>query len=118
MLIDATFSIYQDLTKTGKYRILKYSGDSDGVIPTYGTQQWIADLNLKQTAEWRSWAVGNNVGGYIQEYENNFTFVTIHGAGHMAPQWKRQQTYYALFQWLENKPLDPYVPPQSSSAIE
>ena len=105
MLIDATFSIYQDLTKTGKYRILKYSGDSDGVIPTYGTQQWIADLNLKQTAEWRSWAVGNNVGGYIQEYENNFTFVTIHGAGHMAPQWKRQYTYHAIFSFVKDQPF-------------
>ena len=102
---EATFSIYQDLTKAGKYRILKYSGDADGVIPTYGTQQWIAELGLKTTNPWRSFAIETVTSGYIQEYENNFTFVTIHGAGHMAPQWKRQQTYYAIFNWLKGEKL-------------
>lgn len=24
-----------------KYRMMKYSGDTDGAVPTYGTKQWI-----------------------------------------------------------------------------
>jgi hypothetical protein len=42
MLEEGTYQIYKDLIHTGKYKILKYSGDTDGVVPTYGTQQWIA----------------------------------------------------------------------------
>jgi len=84
-----TFSIYQDLLKDGKYKILKYSGDSDGVVPTQGTMKWIDALALKVSKPFRSWKVGDNTSGWVTEYENNFTFATIHGAGHMAPQWKR-----------------------------
>lgn len=62
---DATFSIYQDLTKSGKYRIMKYSGDSDGVIPTYGTQQWIAELGLKTVTPWRNWSVAGSTSGFV-----------------------------------------------------
>lgn len=54
---EATFSIYQALTATGKYKILKYSGDADGVIPTYGTQQWIADLALPTKEAWRAYMI-------------------------------------------------------------
>jgi carboxypeptidase C (cathepsin A) len=84
---DGTFAIYQDLTKAGngKYKILKYSGDSDGVVPTQGTMKWIDQLGLKATKPFRSWDLAGNTAGWITEYENNFTFATIHGAGHMAP---------------------------------
>jgi hypothetical protein len=29
-----------------------YSGDTDSVVPTYGTQQWINELNLTETEAW------------------------------------------------------------------
>jgi hypothetical protein len=38
MLEEGTIQIYTDMIPTGKYKILKYSGDADGVVPTYGTQ--------------------------------------------------------------------------------
>ena len=102
---EATFSIYQDLTTANKYRILKYSGDSDGVLPTIGTQNWIKELNLDTKEEWRAFKIAGQVAGYVQVYDKNFTFATIHGAGHMAPQWKRQQTYHTIFNWINNMPL-------------
>ena len=50
------------MVPTGKYKILKYSGDTDGVVPTYGTQQWIAqlvnDTNLTTIQDWSPWTVG------------------------------------------------------------
>lgn len=36
--------IYSELIKTGKLRILVYSGDDDSVCATLGTQQWIWDV--------------------------------------------------------------------------
>jgi cathepsin A (carboxypeptidase C) len=36
----------------GKYRMLKFSGDIDGAVPTYGTLQWINQLNWKITKKW------------------------------------------------------------------
>lgn len=88
---DGSIEIYKQLK--GKYRILKFSGDTDGAVPTYGTLQWIRDLAWTVTEEWRPYYIidegGNQqVAGYVEAREGNFTFVTVHGAGHMAPQWK------------------------------
>ena len=42
---DASQWIYEALT--GKIKMLHYSGDSDGAVPTNGTQDWIASLGWK-----------------------------------------------------------------------
>jgi serine carboxypeptidase-like clade 1 len=89
----------------GKYKILKFSGDTDGAVPTFGTQQWINDLNWTITEEWRPYMVNGQVGGYVEVREGGFTFATIHGAGHMAPQWKRSQTYHTIFNWIKGQPI-------------
>jgi len=33
--------------------MLHFSGDTDGAVPTLGTQNWIAGLNLNTTEAWR-----------------------------------------------------------------
>jgi hypothetical protein len=45
------------------------------------------------------------VAGYVERYDGGLTFATVHGAGHMAPQWKRQETYHAVFNFINNIPL-------------
>jgi len=80
--------------------MLHFSGDTDGAVPTLGTQNWIASLNLNTTEEWRPYFWNGQVGGYLESYEGNFTFATVHGAGHMAPQFKPPQTYHLIFNWL------------------
>ena len=89
----------------GKYRMLKYSGDTDGAVPTFGTRQWINELNWKVTSALQPFTVDGQTAGFVETREGGFTFVSIHGAGHMAPQWKRPQTYYAIFNWLNNKQI-------------
>jgi len=37
------------------YRILFFSGDTDGAVPTYGSRMWIETLNLPVIDKWRSW---------------------------------------------------------------
>jgi len=103
-----SIDIYTELK--GLYRMLKYTGDADGSVPTYGTLQWIKELNWKVTDEWRPYFIideaGNQqVAGYTESREGGFTLATVHGAGHMAPQWKRQQTYHAIFNFVKGNPL-------------
>lgn len=69
--------------------MLKFSGDTNGAVPTYGTRQWIRELNWTVTEEWRPYFVIdekgiNQLAGYVETREGNFTFATIHGAGHLA----------------------------------
>lgn len=52
--IDGSIDIYVALKD--KYRILKYSGDTDGAIPATGTQQWIAELNWPVKKEWHAFS--------------------------------------------------------------
>jgi len=47
---EASQWIYEALA--GKIRMLHYSGDTDGAVPTVGTQNWIASLNWDKTSEW------------------------------------------------------------------
>jgi len=37
--------------------MLHYSGDSDGAVPTLGTQRWIASMGWNTTEEWRPYYV-------------------------------------------------------------
>jgi len=48
---------------------------------------------------------GQQVAGYVEVREGGFTFATVHGSGHMAPQFKPQQTYHAIFNFINNVPL-------------
>ena len=90
--------------------MLKYSGDTDGAVPTLGTLRWIEELNWKVTEAYRPFFVFKEdgarvVAGYTESREGNFTFASIHGTGHMAPQWKRQETYHAIFSFIRGERL-------------
>merc|ERR1719384_2420318 len=95
--------IYEKLQ--GKIRMLHYSGDTDGAVPTIGTENWIASLGWKKTSEWKAYMVEGQVAGYWESYEGNLTFGTVHGAGHMAPQFKPPQTYHLVFNWLFDREI-------------
>jgi carboxypeptidase C (cathepsin A) len=90
--------IYEALQ--GKYRMLHFSGDTDGAVPTLGTQGWIATLGWDVTEAWRPYTVDSQVAGYLESYAGEFTFATVHGAGHMAPQFKPPQTYHLIENWV------------------
>lgn len=94
--------IYNELKN--KYRIIFYSGDTDGAVPTYGTLQWMAELDWAVKSAYRPYYLGDQVAGYIEE-KDGLTFATIHGAGHMTPQFKPAETYYLLFNWLKGKQI-------------
>lgn len=90
--------IYEELQ--GKIRMLHFSGDTDGAVPTLGTQNWIATLGWDTVQDWTPYFVDAQVAGYTEVYEGGFTFGTVHGAGHMAPQFKPPQTYHLVMNWI------------------
>jgi len=100
---NGSIEIYNQLRH--KYKILVYSGDTDGSVPTYGTKRWIDKLNWDIDNKWKQFFVDQQVGGYSQTRDNgNFTFATIHGAGHMAPQWRRSYAYHVVFNFIKGLP--------------
>ena len=86
--------------------MLIYSGDTDGAVPTYGTRQWINELNWPVKTEWKQFHVDGQVSGYLESrLDGRFVFATVHGTGHMAPQWKRKETYHVVFSFIRDDPI-------------
>lgn len=83
---EASLWIYPIL-KYANYRMVFYSGDTDGAVPTYGTKRWLAKLGwpLKDDGYWRAWhGVDTQVAGFMTNYDG-LDFFTFRGVGHMAP---------------------------------
>lgn len=88
----------------GQYRFLKYSGDQDASVPTYGTLGWIDALNWDVKEEWRAWMQDDQVAGYVEAREG-LTFASVHGAGHMVPQDQRERAHYLINTWVQDGTL-------------
>ena len=82
--------------------MLIYSGDTDGCVPLYGSRMWVESLNWDVTSEWRPWMTNGQVSGYVEQ-RDGMDFVTIHGVGHMAPQWKREDTTNMIMAWIHGE---------------
>lgn len=81
---EASQWIYTVLKTSGYIRMMHYSGDTDGVLPTYGTKKWIEDLNWEKQGNYTKWHTNDQVSGFYQKYQG-LDFVTVKGVGHMAP---------------------------------
>ena len=95
---------YPDLIQNKKLRVLIYSGDFDGQIPHCGTEEWTRGLGipLKQNATYyRPWTLSNGqVAGRVVQYEDDFAYVTVAGAGHMVPTFKPVEGYELFRRFL------------------
>lgn len=101
---EASMWIYKILKQYG-YKILFFSGDTDGAVPTYGSRRWLEILNWDVKEAWRSWHTDGQVSGYIIKYDG-MDFATIHGVGHMAPQWKRKDVTSLFTNWIHDLPIE------------
>jgi carboxypeptidase C (cathepsin A) len=97
--------IYNIMLGYSWYNILHYSGDTDGAVATLGTRRWIAQQGWNVTKEWRPWTTDGDLSGYLEDY-GQFTFATIHGVGHMAPQWKRKDVTTLISKYVHNEIID------------
>ncbi|KAL9258046.1 Serine carboxypeptidase 1-like protein, partial [Drosera capensis] len=76
-------------------RVWIYSGGVDGVVPITSTRYSIDSLKLPVKTHWRAWYLNQEVGSYVEEYEN-LTFATVKGEGHEVPSYQPQRAL-ALF---------------------
>lgn len=101
----ASYWIYPILKKNN-IRMMHFSGNADGAVPTQGTRDWIDSLEWPKSRPYAPFYIENKqVGGFVQEYEG-ITFASIQGIGHMAAQWSPVATRHALMQFIKNKPID------------
>lgn len=90
--------------------IMIYSGDDDSVCATLGSQQFVWDLKLqpKTSSIWAPWKVDDQVAGFRTDFsiphssKATFSFVTVHGAGHMVPATQPKRSLELLKSFLDS----------------
>ncbi|XP_062074002.1 serine carboxypeptidase-like 2 [Humulus lupulus] len=103
--VDSVVSYHTQLNSRG-YRALIYSGDHDMVVPYVGTLAWIKSMNMSIVDRWRPWFVDDQVAGYVTDYSKGlFTFTTIKGGGHTAPEFKPKECFAMFRRWISQEPL-------------
>ncbi|XP_015578548.1 serine carboxypeptidase-like 17 isoform X1 [Ricinus communis] len=102
--VQSTLGHHLYLNERG-YRALIYSGDHDMVIPYLGTLSWIKALNISILEQWHPWMVDGQVAGYSMEFSNHFTFATVKGAGHTAPEYKPRECFAMFKRWISGQHL-------------
>jgi serine carboxypeptidase-like clade 2 len=83
-------------------KILVYSGDVDvDTVPFPVTQKCLADLDRPLVQHWQPWYVNGATAGYW-EVTDKFTYATVKGAGHEAPQYQPLTAYNLFTRFLAN----------------
>eukprot|EP00267_Zea_mays_P034912 XP_008670248.1 serine carboxypeptidase II-3 [Zea mays] len=79
------------------------SGDFDSVCSITATRFSVNDLNLTVTTKWRPWYTPDSeVGGYVQQYKEGFTFASVRAAGHLVPTIQPKRSLVLLYAFLKN----------------
>jgi serine carboxypeptidase-like clade I len=115
-----------------------YNGDTDPCVSYEGTRQAIKAVGFAELdgGSYRPWFfdhakttaklldekavlfgpdlllqdAGPQFGGEIVNYEHNLAFLTVHGSGHMVPQFRPQAALHMLDRLLHYQPLSPLLP--------
>uniref|UniRef100_J3LSH7 Serine carboxypeptidase-like 18 n=1 Tax=Oryza brachyantha TaxID=4533 RepID=J3LSH7_ORYBR len=102
--VPSSIEYHFNLTTRG-YRALVFSGDHDLTVPFLSTQELIRSLNFTIVDDWRAWHLGGQAAGFTIMYDNNLTFATLKGGGHVAIGYRPEQGFAMGQRWLDNKPL-------------
>jgi carboxypeptidase C (cathepsin A) len=95
-----SFEIYKLLKN--KIKIMFFCGDTDGAVPCWGAHQWIKNLNWDIKEQTVPYYSDGNMAGLYTRYDG-MDFATVHGAGHMSPQWKRKAVTNLITSWIHDE---------------
>jgi len=99
-------------TLAANYRVLIFNGDYDACVPIIDNEIWTEGAAARQgwsvTKPWHAWLTAEQqVAGYATEYSvpgnGSFAFTTVHGSGHMVPQYQPQFAHQMLTTFLSGK---------------
>lgn len=88
-----------------KIRVCIFNGDADACVPYNGNEEWTRGIGMSVKEEWHPWEVDGQVAGFVTNYENDFSFVTVKGAGHMVPEFKPVQALAMFKRFINNQPF-------------
>lgn len=96
-----------------EFRILVYSGDEDiATVPHAETQQCLYELTsahkgqLSTSVSWTPWRHNGILVGYWHQYnDGKFSYATVKGAGHEAPQYQPLSSVDMIYRWLDTSSL-------------
>eukprot|EP00656_Telonema_subtile_P043252 TRINITY_DN49631_c0_g1_i2.p1 TRINITY_DN49631_c0_g1~~TRINITY_DN49631_c0_g1_i2.p1 ORF type:complete len:483 (+),score=84.11 TRINITY_DN49631_c0_g1_i2:193-1641(+) len=102
-------SVHQQLQAYSP-RALVYNGDVDPGCNYLWAEASVAKIGPAEVEAWRPWVydvsvVGEQLGGFVTAFEGNLTFATVHGAGHMSPQWRPEAVFNMLQRFLAGSKL-------------
>ena len=129
--------IYREISPKLK-RVVVYNGDTDPCVSWEGTRTAIERVGFHEISggSYRPWFykhdaasiavieekaamfgpdllavdTGAQFGGEVVDYQNGLSFVTIHGSGHMVPQFRPQAALHMLDKVLSGEPFSPLMP--------
>lgn len=82
-----------------------YSGDIDlATVPFAQTQRCLETMSRPIVEEWRPFVINKEVVGYTETFDT-YTYSTIKGAGHEAPQYQPAAAYLLFSTLLNNGTL-------------
>jgi len=86
--------------------MLVYSGDVDvATVPFPKTQLCLAEMKRALMTAWSPWYVNGATAGYVEVYDT-YTYATIKGAGHEAPQYQPLSANNMFSRFLQNGNLN------------
>jgi len=92
----------QFLSDKPTLKVLVYSGDIDVLTIPFGyTQQCLSELNSQVTSRWEPWFVNAWTAGYWEVHQQ-FTYATVKGAGHEAPEYQPLNSLAMFSRFLQN----------------
>lgn len=98
---------YVNLLSLGKLKMMLYNGDADMACNFLGEEWFVDSLPLKMKEKRSHWFYKaldgtKQIAGTVQKF-NDFTFLTVKGAGHMVPQDKPIQAFQMLSNFLSGE---------------
>jgi len=111
---------YLHCIKDTDLRVLVYNGDTDPGINSLITQDkyfdYLHNQGISVIQNWRPWTLDGKqrMGGYVQEFDGQFAYLTIRGSGHMVPEFKGAAALEFITRFVKGEDYQKYVHPHSS----